>query len=76
MAGKNKTGSAVAYCDVHGKLSYTDRKRAKEVARQHSEHKNAYRCDDNPNHWHIGALPPEVRRGHLTKSEYYGRAAA
>lgn len=70
MGAKNKTASAVAWCPVHGKLSYTDRKRARRVANQHPEHKNVYRCNDNDRLWHIGRLPDEIRHGHVTKDEW------
>ena len=76
MGAKNKTASAVAWCPTHGKLSYTDRGRARKVANQHPEHKNVYRCTDNERLWHIGRLPDEVRHGHVTKEEYFGRWAS
>jgi hypothetical protein len=71
MGFKNKTSTAIGYCDVHRKLSYTDRKRARAVARQHTERKNVYRCTANEGMWHIGGLPEEVRHGHISKSEYF-----
>lgn len=76
MGKINKTGSAIAYCEVHGKLLYTDRKTARGVSRQHATHKNVYRCDQSPGWWHIGGLPVEVRRGNATKDEFYSRNAA
>ena len=72
MGRVNKTASAIAYCDVHRKLLYTDRKRARSVARQHPEHKNVYPCSVNVELYHIGRLPDEIRHGHMTKDEYYG----
>ena len=69
----NKTSTAIAFCEVHRKLLYTDRKRARAVARQHPEHKNVYPCDVSEHLYHIGRLPDEVRHGHMTKDEFYGR---
>jgi hypothetical protein len=76
MGQKNKTASAVAWCYWHSKLLYTDRKRARAVANQHPKHKNVYRCEVSDGLWHIGALPDEVKHGHLTKDEYYGSRAS
>ena len=76
MGQKNKTASAVAWCYTHNKLLYTDRKRARNVARQHPQHKNVYRCDANTELWHIGGLPDDVKHGHVTKDDYYGRRAS
>lgn len=75
MGAVNKTASAIAWCETHGKLLYTDRKRARAVARQHPSHKNVYRCDVSEGLWHIGGLPEEVRHGHVTKDEFFGRAS-
>jgi len=71
MGRLNKTATAIAYCDVHHKLLYTDRKRARSVARQHPEHKNVYLCSVSEAMYHIGRLPDEVRHGHMTKDEFY-----
>lgn len=76
MGAVNKTSSAIAWCPRHRKLLYTDRKRARAVARQHPEHKNVYVCDDQEvRMFHIGRLPDEIRHGHMTKDEFYGHAA-
>jgi hypothetical protein len=50
---------------------YTDRKRARSVARQHAEHKNVYPCTESEGLYHIGRLPDEVRHGHMTKDEFF-----
>lgn len=76
MAGKNKTSTSVGWCPTHGKHWYTDRKRARRVANQHPEHKNVYRCDANPNLWHVGGLPAVIRHGYMTKDEYFRRDSA
>jgi len=65
----NKTASAVAWCPVHGKLSYTSRKRAKAVARLHPGHKSTYRCDPQPHLWHVGELHPKIISGQTTREE-------
>jgi hypothetical protein len=76
MGFKNKTSTAIGYCDVHHKLLYTDRKRARSVARQHPEHKNVYRCNASQDMWHIGGLPDDVKHGHVTKDEFFSRSAS
>lgn len=76
MAGPNNTSTSVGWCQVHEKQWYTDRKRARRVANQHPEHKNVYRCSENPLLWHIGGLPGVIRHGYMTKDEYFGRDIA
>lgn len=71
MAGAYKSANAVSWCSTHQKLLYTDRKRARRVARLHPEHKNAFRCDVHEGMWHIGGLPDLVRHGHMTKDQFY-----
>lgn len=66
----------VGYCDTHGKRWYTDRKRARHVAKQHTTHKNVYRCSVNPRLFHIGSLPDVVKHGYMTKDQVYGDGAA
>jgi hypothetical protein len=73
VVGAYKSANAVSWCPEHQKLLYTDRKRARRVARQHSEHKNAFRCDVYQGMWHIGGLPDAIRHGHMTKAEYYAK---
>ena len=70
-----RTRRAVAYCDTHQKLSYTNRKRARSIARLHPEHKSVYRCSDNELLWHVGSLPQAVKQGHVSKDEYYSWTA-
>jgi hypothetical protein len=71
MGNVNKTATAVAYCKVHHKLLYTDRKRARNIAKQHPQHKNVYRCEEHDGLWHIGALPIEIKHGHISKEDFY-----
>lgn len=70
------TALASAWCEFHGKLSYESRRRAKQVARGHADHKSVYRCSQNPMLWHVGGLAPEVLHGEKTRDEYYGKSAS
>ena len=65
----NKTALAVAYCDLHRKLLYLNRKQARQIARRHPDHKTAYRCSERPDLWHIGTPHPLVIAGKMTKDE-------
>lgn len=76
MAGPHKPAKSIGWCPVHQKRMYTDRKRARRVARQHSDHKNAYPCDANEGMWHIGGLPGPVIRGEMSKDEFFNRGGA
>jgi hypothetical protein len=67
---------SVGYCHDCEKLWYTDRRRARAVARQHPEHKSVYRCSVNPNLWHVGGLHPRVMEGQFTRTEFYRGGAA
>jgi len=69
------TALATAYCYTHKKLSYDSRRIAKQVARNHSDHKSTYRCSDNEALWHVGGLPPAVLHGEKTRDEFYGNAS-
>lgn len=76
---KNRNITPVAYCAVHGKFLFSDRKRARAHARQHrSERKSVYPCDarQDVELWHVGGLADEVRRGHVSRDEYYHRSAS
>lgn len=68
---KNKTAAAIGWCYTHDKLMYTNRKRAKSVARQHPDHKGVYPCEANQGMFHIGALPWEVIAGELTREQFF-----
>lgn len=70
----NKTGTAVAWCDVHQKLLYATRKEARRIAhRHHGEHKSPYECDNQPSYWHIGALHPLVIQGEVARDGFKKR---
>ena len=76
---RNKTAGAVAFCEVHGKLLWPDRKSARAVARQHHEdRKSVYPCSvPGFGHlFHVGHLAPEVKRGEMSRAERYHRAAS
>lgn len=70
-----RTYLSVTYCETHHKLSYTSRKRARQIARRHSEHKGVYRCKDNEDLWHVGSLPDPVKYGHIPKHEFFAQVA-
>ena len=70
----NHSDYSVGFCEHHHKLWYTDRSRARRIANRHPEHKGVFRCEFNETLWHIGRIPEPVRRGVMTKAEFYGRA--
>lgn len=70
-----RSSGAVSWCTYHQKLLYTSRSRARKAARAHSDHKSPYPCTINPNLWHIGGLPEEVKRGEMTRDEFFGSAS-
>lgn len=73
---RNKTADAVAYCDVHSKLLYADRKTARAVARKHHEdRKSVYRCSVQEHLFHVGALWPEVKHGDLSRADMRRQAS-
>jgi hypothetical protein len=71
----NKTAIATSWCEHHRKLSYISRKVARRVARRHPEHKSPYRCTEQPELWHIGALHPLVLQGIKGRGQTKKRAA-
>jgi hypothetical protein len=57
----------VGWCAQHGKLLHPSRKAAKRACRQlHSPGLREYRCAGVDGYWHVGHLPPPVRRGERT----------
>lgn len=72
----NKTATAVGWCEVHRKLLYTDRKRARRIARKHTTHKSTYPCNVSDGMWHVGGLPVEVLTGEMTRYEFYQQKRA
>jgi hypothetical protein len=73
---RNKNAAAIGWCETCQKLLYTDRKRARTVARQHHPHKNTYPCPVRGDLWHVGSLHEAIKHGHVTRDEYYGGGAA
>lgn len=65
--------TSAAWCLVHNKHSYSSRKRARGAARMYSVHRDAYTCTENPEYWHVGRLPEAVKRGEVTRGEFYAR---
>lgn len=54
------------------KICYSSRKIAKRAASLlHGDHLSAYRCSDNPNHFHIGHLAPAILEGRTTRKRLY-----
>ena len=77
---RNKTADAIGWCEFCQKLSYSTRKAAARTAKQlHGSHVGAYPCRDPqvffPT-WHMGTLADDVRHGHVTRDDYYGRGEA
>lgn len=74
----NKTATAVAWCDLHGKLLYATRKDARRIANKHrGEHKSPYECKEaHPGYWHIGALHPLVIQGQVARDGFKKRRGA
>jgi hypothetical protein len=70
-----KSYLAVTWCEAHEKLCYTSRKRARQIARRHPEHKSTFRCSVNENLWHIGTLPDPIKYGHIGKAEFFEKVA-
>lgn len=69
-----KATSAVAWCDTHHKLLYPSRKGARKAARMHPTHKAAYECTVLRGYFHIGALPPAVVTGRITRDQLVEKA--
>jgi hypothetical protein len=74
---RNKTAGAVAFCELHQKLLWPDRKTARAVARQHhDDRKSVYHCSVQPHLFHVGHLAPEVKHGEMSRAHRYGREAS
>lgn len=57
-------------CEVHGKLSFVSRKRARLHARRVHPGRglSAYQCDAVAGHWHLGHLPRVVVKGRIDRA--------
>lgn len=73
----HNTRTAIGWCEACEKLLYPSRKAAREGAKGHGEHKGAYRCEYHTvfEFWHIGGLPSDIRRGHVTRDQFYRRTS-
>lgn len=62
----------VGTCRTCGKRCYLTKRAAKSFARWRfpGEHMSAYRCGE---YWHVGHLPPGVRRGVVKRSDLIGK---
>jgi hypothetical protein len=72
MVGNSKMAGALGYCDDCKKLTYMSRKEARLVAKNHRPHKQAYKCPHYDQFWHIGDLPEPIKRGFVTREEFFG----
>lgn len=69
MTGRNwSRRNPVGRCPACGKLSYSDKADAKAARRDMRDPAlNVYRCPES-GYWHIGHVPPVVRRGALPRT--------
>lgn len=60
---------SIGRCEPCGKYTYLSRKSAKAQARSAhpDEPLSAYQCPQNPEHWHVGHLPPSIKDGRRTR---------
>jgi hypothetical protein len=72
---KVKSFRSVGWCDACDKHLYTDKARARKVARLHTEHMGVYRCPVLPAMWHVGTLADAIIRGEATRGQIYRGAA-
>lgn len=73
---RNGNVADIGWCEACQKKLFTDRKRARKVARQHHPHKGTYVCPVLPMFWHVGSLGEAIRQGHVTRDVYYRREVA
>lgn len=59
-------------CERHHKLTYANRADARRACRQHHDSGlREYPCTLFRGCWHIGHIPPMVKRGELTMAEWF-----
>jgi hypothetical protein len=59
-------------CQRHGKVAYRSRREARGASRRHHDSGlREYRCTAFRGCWHIGHMPPMVKRGELTIAEWF-----
>jgi hypothetical protein len=62
----------IGWCPVHEKLLFRTRREARIFGRRFpAARKNAYRCEDQQHLWHLGELAGAIRRGVMTRDEFY-----
>lgn len=71
--GRTPAGKPVYFtCRRHHKLAYPKRGDARAAARRLHDHGlREYECSIFTGCWHIGHMPPCVRRGQMTATEFY-----
>lgn len=69
-------GPWLGTCPTTGKIKHPNRKSARAVRKKHPEWgaMNIYACADC-NHYHLGHMPPSVRRGKVDKRKWLGGKA-
>lgn len=72
---KSRHATALGFCETHDKLLYTSRKKARNVARQHTKHMSVYQCSVTTHLWHVGSLALTVIQGEADRRTIYGKAA-
>lgn len=73
---KSQNFRAEGWCDVHQKLLYSSRRKAKAVARlHHGEHKGVYQCTVQDTLFHVGGLAHRVIDGTYSREDFYGHAS-
>lgn len=59
-------------CRTHQKLAYSKRADARAAARRlHDSGLREYPCTRHKGHWHVGHMPPPVKRGECTAAEWF-----
>lgn len=58
-------------CPLCGKRSFLTKKLAKRQAHEIDPTMRVYRCEDNPEVWHMGHLPRAVIQGTIDRRTFY-----
>jgi hypothetical protein len=61
-----------AWCNTHRKILYPTRKDARRARNDMPWEPGlrAFKCPTNPDLWHVGHIPVEVRAGRMTMAEF------
>lgn len=67
--GYTRQPGSIGSCEPCGKYTYLSRKAARRNARRvhPDDPMSAYPCPHNPQHWHVGHLPPAIKDGRRTR---------